>query len=528
VTRLSLVRSALLSIVLPCAATAQSSSLSSVERRIEHGVDTLVMRRTTETLASRDMEGRRPGTRGGERAEQWIADRFRELGLEPGGDQKTFFQNVPLIQLAPRAETRLVAGAVTLRWHDDFTFLTQQAPDTAVLTAPVALVRTGGSYEQTPAHDVRGRIVVARVAPGTGSAVFIARAFAERFGPAGALAVVVAGVQPPNRPFAQLVTNNSHPVIRRTDVPPPPAARCPTMLLSDAAALRLYAALGLDSAVASRPVARDAAPVWRDLDSTITLVVRADVQHIVGRNVIGLLRGTDNGAQGTAVVLTAHHDAFGVNADGSVNAGAVDNAIAVGDLLAAARAIVGATARPRHTIIFMATTGEEFGWLGARYWVAHSTWPLARVAADVNLEGDDPGAPLTGRKRFISYNASGADLHEVFANVVHAAGHDTVADPMPAQHAEFHSDAAAFSEAGVPASWIFMFPDTPADAMAAYVRTAQARIHTAADSIVSGWSYAAVRDKAVIAALLTWRLADSPNFPARVTPVLPGLMAPIP
>src|SRR6266566_9673229 len=48
-------------------------------------------------LASDLLEGRGPGTRGDEIAEQYIAAQFESYGLQPAGDNGTYFQNVPLL-----------------------------------------------------------------------------------------------------------------------------------------------------------------------------------------------------------------------------------------------------------------------------------------------------------------------------------------------------------------------------------------------------------------------------------------------
>src|SRR6266403_22952 len=50
-------------------------------------------------LASDLLEGRGPGTRGDEIAQQYIAAQFEAYGLQPGGDG-TYYQNVPLLGIA--------------------------------------------------------------------------------------------------------------------------------------------------------------------------------------------------------------------------------------------------------------------------------------------------------------------------------------------------------------------------------------------------------------------------------------------
>src|SRR5207253_2969614 len=55
------------------------------------------MRAHDKFLASDLLEGRGPGTRGDDLAMQYIAAQFEAFGLQPDGDNGTYFQKVPLI-----------------------------------------------------------------------------------------------------------------------------------------------------------------------------------------------------------------------------------------------------------------------------------------------------------------------------------------------------------------------------------------------------------------------------------------------
>src|SRR5882724_152216 len=60
-------------------------------------------------LASDQLEGRGPGTRGDEIAQQYIAAQFESYGLQPAGDNGTYYQNVPLIGIATDREKTSLA-----------------------------------------------------------------------------------------------------------------------------------------------------------------------------------------------------------------------------------------------------------------------------------------------------------------------------------------------------------------------------------------------------------------------------------
>ena len=58
--------------------------------------DPAVVQRELSILAADTMEGRMTGSRGGERAAQWIEKQYKAAGLTPAGDSGTFRQHIPL------------------------------------------------------------------------------------------------------------------------------------------------------------------------------------------------------------------------------------------------------------------------------------------------------------------------------------------------------------------------------------------------------------------------------------------------
>src|SRR5438105_2017333 len=75
--------------------------------RVARAVDPQVLRAHLEFLADDALEGRRPGTRGGELAAKYIAAQFERLGLEPAGDSGTYYHHVPIITLTPNPTLRV-------------------------------------------------------------------------------------------------------------------------------------------------------------------------------------------------------------------------------------------------------------------------------------------------------------------------------------------------------------------------------------------------------------------------------------
>src|ERR687892_594648 len=94
-------------------ARAQKPAQSSAATRAAAAVSADVLRGHLEFLADDALEGRAPGTRGGELAQKYIASQFRRLGLEPVGDSDSYFQRVPIISLTPRPTLAVTAPAAT-------------------------------------------------------------------------------------------------------------------------------------------------------------------------------------------------------------------------------------------------------------------------------------------------------------------------------------------------------------------------------------------------------------------------------
>src|SRR5215216_654817 len=88
-------------------ATAQQRQPSVPAAAAARAIDSLALRAHLQFLADDALEGRRPGTRGGELAAKYIAAQFERLGLQPAGDSGTYYHRVPIITLTPNPTLRI-------------------------------------------------------------------------------------------------------------------------------------------------------------------------------------------------------------------------------------------------------------------------------------------------------------------------------------------------------------------------------------------------------------------------------------
>jgi Zn-dependent M28 family amino/carboxypeptidase len=135
-----------------------------------------------------------------------------------------------------------------------------------------------------------------------------------------------------------------------------------------------------------------------------------------------------------------------VNGDSIYN-GAYDNASGVSLLLEVARAFARLDPAPRRGALFIATTAEEAGLLGARYYVQHPLVPLENTVAELNVDG----ANLWGETDDVM--ALGADrstLGDILQARASEMGLRVRPDPQPEKGSFFRSDHFPFAVAGVP------------------------------------------------------------------------------
>ena len=137
------------------------------------------------------------------------------------------------------------------------------------------------------------------------------------------------------------------------------------------------AALLATPAAASKPV---------PLKLRASFEVATAIDRIQTHNVVGRLRGTGGG--GETLLYLSHWDHLGQcekEAEDKICNGAVDNASGIAALLEIARAL-GRGPRPKRDIVFLATTAEEMGLLGAEYFASRPTVPLSSIVAAINMD----------------------------------------------------------------------------------------------------------------------------------------------
>ena len=220
-----------------------------------------------------------------------------------------------------------------------------------------------------------------------------------------------------------------------------------------APSLRGRAAGSPDSRRSARLVAEYLRTVGADPPSGSDHCRPFEVNGVRDQNVIGYLPPRSSARAGSAgsaaytgkwVVLGAHYDALGVDAQGRIYPGADDNATGVAILLEVARllALRSAESAPaaRPGVVFIAFGAEENGLYGSAAYVAAPSIPLERIALMINV--DMAGRLLAGNPG-IGYEATGPDRKSTTALVRRAASASKIG--VAPLHLGDRGDSASFS-----------------------------------------------------------------------------------
>jgi Zn-dependent M28 family amino/carboxypeptidase len=449
---------------VPIAAQSQSSSSQSAATKVAGAVDQRVMQAHLEFLADDALEGRRPGTRGGELAAKYIAAQFQRLGLQPAGDSGTYYQRVPIITLTPNPTVRIAAPTSgELTYRKDYVLWSMRNDSLVSLKSDLVFVGYGivapeYQWDDYRGLDVKNKIVVALVNdPGLrDSTIFRGPILtyygrwtykieeAQRQGAAGIL--LIHTPESATYPWSTVQSSWTGPQVRIEE--PPKSLLIAGWLTHDAAG-RLFQLGGKDlGALTDQAVRRgfEAVPLGVQLDAT----VRSSIQRSSTSNVLGKLPGRGPLAS-EAVLIGGHYDHFGIGAPvngDSIYNGAEDNASGTAAVLTAAEAFVRSGVHTKRSLVFVGFTAEESGLLGSQAMVARSAIPLSRIAAILNLDVMN----LNGRTQDVA--AVGLDqsnLRKTFVQAAAAEGLQVSESREALLHgAFFRSDHFPLARAGVP------------------------------------------------------------------------------
>lgn len=478
-------------------------------------VDTELLRRHIVALSDDSMQGRRPGTEGGAKAVAYIIEQMKALGLQPAGENGGFTQTVPMrsVKLDPSRSSvslRTKPGEPTpLRLGEDVVVGSMGPAGTTQIEAPLVFVGYGVTapehgWDDFDGVDLKGKIAVVLVGdPPVDDGRFGGAAMTyygrwtykyERALEAGAAGCLIVHETAPAS-YGWNVVQSSWSAerfdLRTPDGQVPEQLAIQGWIHQDLAE-RLAAATGRDLAgLHALALAPDFTAM--PLDAELVAEVVTTEHAFSDVNIVAAIPGRTRPAE--HVLVSAHWDHLGVDpkaapgADAIFN-GAVDNASGIAGMLAVAaglQAKARAGQGPGRGVLLLATTAEEQGLLGSRYYAEHPLVPLRSIVGVVNIDSMN----VHGRTTTLAVTGKGqSTLEDALAEVAAAQGRTLVGDARPEAGSYYRSDHFSFAKRGVPA---IDFDGGPAmedgglPAGEALAKARAERYHTIEDEYDAAW-----------------------------------------
>ena len=371
-------------------------------------------------FADDSMEGREFGARGNVKGTDYIARELQRIGLEPAGENGTWFQAVPMHRrvLDPAASLRVGGDALSL-WTD-FAPIDQGETPTLDGTGVIYGGVWGDSARLAPAAAGRGKVVVLTIVPGPGGQALWSASrpqIMRRFPDAAGFALATLDAMPPNaKAFLQE----------------------PQLRMGEADTTRRPAFFWVTTSAATRMLGRapgDARVGASGGTLAGRLAYRTEPSEHPARNVVAILRGRDPALRGTYVAIGSHNDHVGIAPEAvdhdslraynavmrplgaddeggepapeqatrisaildslrsirparrdSIFNGADDDGSGSVAMLEMAEAMASLREKPRRSVLFIWHTGEEAGLLGAEWFTDHPTIPRDSIVTGLNID----------------------------------------------------------------------------------------------------------------------------------------------
>ena len=509
------------------AEVAESQPANADEERIANDV---------RTLADDRFEGREAGTKGYDLAAEYVASRYKALGLAPAGDNGTYFQDVPLLRATIEREGAALTitrngRTIALRFQDQFLPAPNYHQATHAVEAPVVFVGQGVHAPELGQDDFAGLDVSGKVAvlfPGAparfdndrrafySSSREKLRELASR----GAVGVVWVNTpkQEAGAPWKDDAANWRESSMRLRGPDGKGIDTYPQLqgiAYVSAATADLVFADGPQTAAQLFDAAEAGTLRGFDLPGTIRLAGRTTLAPVTSRNVVARLPGTDAAVANEHIVFSAHldHVGVGVPVEGdAIYNGALDNALGVAIMLEAARTLKAAGA-PKRSTLFVAVTAEEKGLLGAQWFATHPTVPADGMVANINI---DMPVLLAPSKDVIPVGVEHSTLKDVLAASTQALGMQQSKDPFPEDVVFVRSDQYAFIRAGVPAVYLMggmVSADGERDPKVAFQNFLRKHYHRPSDEATLPIAWGDALRMAKLNADIAVRIGNAPQRP---------------
>ena len=428
-------------------------------------------------LASDEFEGRAPGTKGEELSVKYISDQFKQIELKPGNPDGTYTQEVPLAGIKSEPRMSFIVGDKTfdLEYPDDFIASSARLqPEIKIDNSKVVFVGYGVvapeyGWDDYKNVDVRGKTLLMLIGDPPvpdpkdpskldetmfkGKAMTYYGRWTYKYEIAAqkgaAAAVIIHETGPAGYPYSVVRTSwakENYEIDSPNKNMDTVGAR--SWITLDVAK-KLLADCGRDFDVLNKTtITKEFRPVT--LEAKANIEIKQQVRSFKSHNVIGKLEGSDPKLRDEYVIYTAHWDHLGRHPElqgDQISNGAIDNASGVASVIELAAAFTRLNPPPKRSVLFMATTAEEAGLLGAKFYALHPLYPLAKTLADINIDTVNPWGKTRDIEDLSNNNSTLDDLLAVAAK---RNDREMKPNSQPEKGSFYRADHFEFSKRGVP------------------------------------------------------------------------------
>lgn len=378
------------------------------------------MKEMLQVYASDAFQGRKTGEEGEQKAINYISDFYGKIGITPGVSGSNYFQKVPL-QLVSKPTGTFKIKDTVFKLGEEVFLMTPNAQKFDAKDFVFVGTGIGGAlYNDYVGLKLKGKVIVATSAsPDLGKKrdFPLPEAWSDplkllslKYDEAvrrGAKALIIVSndevIQRAGEYYKSLESGTGF-RIKSLD-----KENIPLLVVSEKVGKKLYPRVYKKNRI-------------KRGNAKIAFASEGGVKDINANNVVGYIKGQGNSNE--YVVISAHLDHLGVDADGDVYNGADDDGSGTVSVLQIAKAFKQAVDeghKPRRTIVFLNFTGEEEGLLGSTYYTSKPIFPITRTVADLNIdmigrvdpkrEGDDNYLYLIGSDKLSK------DLHNLSEEV---------------------------------------------------------------------------------------------------------------
>lgn len=424
-------------------------SPASYYANLARGFDAQQAMNYTRSVADPRFGGRRAGTPNERAAAEWIAGQFKAMGLEPGGDKGSYFQQFPIdfvdIAEAPQLVIKDEQEHVleNAKHRQDFSEVISGYAGQGQADGQVVFVGWGTEVKDYSDYglEVKDRVLL-QLQGGPQSLTNRSELAIQR----GAKAILFISRDP-----GPVNNKGSYgTTFEKTTIP--------ELVISWQTADTLLQGTGWTAAKLYQQYdARWQAAVEQNrglrsdesnsfaLNKRAAISVKLTTAKRTSQNVIGYIPGSDATRKELPIIIGAHYDHTGEDPGGAVFQGANDDASGVGTMLEMVHLAQVQQIRPRNTIIFIAFGAEEAGLAGSNYYARNPNWEIRNTVAMIQIEsvgaGNGPGLGVSD------------EAYGFYTQLRGAA--QRLGVPTAYEYVPDGNDQASFTARGVPAAMLY-------------------------------------------------------------------------